>query len=141
MQDELEEKILSAFDQGWNKQQPEAMYAFCAERFVHHRPPFPDLEGVDAEMQDISETFKIFSNIRFEIHEIISAKDKVILRWTWQAKHTGQSLSLPRPPSNQDITMDGCSILLFESGKIIEEWEYADYLGFYTQLEMIPPLI
>ncbi len=140
MADELEEQILSAFDQGWNKQQPEVMCSFCAEKFIHHRPPFPALEGVDAELQDIKGTFKIFSNIHFEIHEIMIAKNNVIMRWTWQAKHTGQSVALPLPPSNQDISMQGCSILRIEEGKIIEEWEFADYLGFYTQLGMLPPL-
>jgi hypothetical protein len=36
--------------------------------------------------------------------------------------------------------MEGCSVFHMVNGKIIKEWELADYLGFFTQLGAIPPL-
>jgi len=134
MSENIKEKLWHAFDEGWNKGHTDAMYALCAQGFVHHRPPFPDLVGVQAEKLDIENSFKTFSNIRFIIHELAIVDDTAVIRWTWQAKHTGQSDDLPIPPSGKDVSMKGCSILHLNDSKIIDEWEFGDYLGFYTQL-------
>ena len=130
----------TAFDEGWNKGNLDVMLSLCAPGFIHHRPPFPDIEGLNAEKQDIENSFKTFSNIKFEIHELIVVKDCAVMRWTWGAEHTGRSAEIPSAPNGKTVSLEGCSILHLENGRIIEEWEFADYLGFFTQLGVLPPL-
>jgi predicted ester cyclase len=49
--------------------------------------------------------------------------------WTWRAKHTGQSPNLPIPATGKGVTLVGCNVSHWANGKIVEEWEYSDYLG------------
>jgi len=140
MSKELKDKLHRAFDEGWNKGNTATMYELCAANFVHHRPPLPAIENLEAEKQDIESTFMAFSDIEFMIHEMVMEGSTAVMRWTWRAKHTGQSPDLLIPPTGNEVTMEGCSVIHLIKGKIIEEWEYADYLGFFTQLGVIPPL-
>jgi len=55
-------------------------------------------------------------------------------------EHTGQSPTLPIPPTGVEVTLVGCNVSHWANGKIIEEWEFSDYLGLLTQLGVIPPL-
>lgn len=134
---EFKTRLLQAFDEGWNRDNPEAMYQLCSNNFRHHRPPYPDLIGLAAEEQDIENTHKVFSNIRFTIHELIMEENTAVMRWTWKASHTGQSTDIPITPEGLEVSMEGCSILHLEDGKIIDEWEFADNLGLLTLLGVI----
>ena len=72
--------------------------------------------------------------------EMISEGNSIAYRYSWRAKHTGQSSSLPIPPSGKEVTLGGCVVVQLADGKIIEEFEYSDYLGFLQQLGVVPPL-
>lgn len=137
----LKEKLLTGFDEGWNKGNLEAMFALCASSFVHYRPPLPPIESVAAEKQDIENTFKAFSDIQFTIHEIIVDGNTAAMRWTWHGTTRGESPDNTAPVEGMQVAMEGCSILHMDNGKIVEELEYADYLGYFTQLGVIPPII
>lgn len=135
----MKTKLLRAFDEGWNKGNIDAMVALCTPGFIHHRPPFPDISGIPAEKEDIETAFKLYSDIYFKISEIILEGDTVALRWTWQAKPKLPSDDIPSDKVGKEVSLEGCSILHLENGKIAEEWEFADYLSFYTQLGKSPP--
>ena len=47
---------------------------------------------------------------------------------------------MPIPPSGKEVTLVGCVVVRVEDGKILEEFEYADYLGFLQQLGIVPHL-
>ena len=65
---------------------------------------------------------------------------RIAYRYTWKAKHTGQSPTLPIPPTGKEVTLVGCVVVHIADGKIVEEFEYSDYLGFLQQLGVVPPL-
>ncbi len=131
---DLKEMLFRAFDEGWNKANPEAMYTLCNPGFVHYRPPFPAIESLEAEKRDVENTLKAFSDIQFTIHEIALDGDTAVMRWTWCARYTAQSPDLPIPPNGKLFTLQGCSFIHLADGKIIDEWEFADYLGYFSQL-------
>ncbi len=116
------------------------MFALCASSFVHYRSPLPPIESVTAERQDIENTFKAFSDIQFTILEIIVEGDTAVMRWTWNGTSTGESSDNTTPMGGKRVSMEGCSILHLSEEKIVEELEYADYLGYFTQLGIIPPI-
>lgn len=136
---ELKAKFLRAFNDGGNNGNTDAMYELCDIGLVHHRPPFPVIESLEAEKQDIESTFKAFPDIVFTIQELVTEGSTAVMRWTWRAKHTGQEPDLHTPPTDSEVSMQGCSVFRLANGKIILEWEFADYLGFFTQLGAIPP--
>ena len=140
MSEELKAKFRKAIEAGWNKGNLDAWDEFYAADYVHHRPPLEVFDSLEAEKQSVANTLKAFSNSEITIHEIVMEGNMSAWRWTWQAKHTGQSPSLPIPPTGKEVTLVGCNVSHWANGKVIEEWEFSDYLGFLMQLGVIPPL-
>ena len=140
MSEELKAKFRKAIEEGWNKGNLDAWDEFYAADYVHHRPPLEVFDSLEAEKQSVANTLKAFSNSEITIHEIVMEGNMSAWRWTWKAKHTGQSPSLPIPPTGKEVTLVGCNVSHWANGKVIEEWEFSDYLGFLMQLGVIPPL-
>jgi predicted ester cyclase len=111
-----------------------------AEDYVSHRPPFPDVEGLEAAKQSIAATRLAYSDIEATYDEWIAEGDAIAYRYTMRMKHTGTSPSLPVPPTGKEVVLEGCIVVHVKDGKVIEEWEYSDYLGFLQQLGVVPPL-
>ena len=140
MSEELKAKFRKAIEAGWNKGNLDAWDEFYAADYVHHRPPLEVFDSLEVEKQSVANTLKAFSNSEITIHEIVMEGNMSAFRWTWLAKHTGQSPSLPIPPTGKEVTLVGCNVSHWANGKVIEEWEFSDYLGFLMQLGVIPPL-
>jgi predicted ester cyclase len=66
--------------------------------------------------------------------------DTAVMRWTWHGTATGGASDNTTSVGGKRVSMEGCSILHLEEEKIVEELEYADYLGYFTQLGIIPPI-
>ena len=137
--EELKAKLRRAGEEAW-KGNLDALDKVYAADYVYHRPPLPDLEGLEAAKQYIADARVAYSDIQVTYDEMIHEGNTTAYRWTWWAKHTGQSPSLPIPPTGNEVTLKGCTVVHWVDGKVIEEFEYADFLGFLQQLGVVPPL-
>ena len=81
-----------------------------------------------------------FSDIQISYEEMVGEGDSLAYRYTWRARHTGQSPALGIPPTGKEALLQGCIVVHLAGGKIVEEFEYSDYLGFLQQLGVVPPL-
>lgn len=79
-----------------------------------------------------------FSDINFVVNEIFGVDDRVIKRWTFTGTHTGEFAGVPS--TGKVMTIQGVSVSRIENGKIAEELDYMDDLGFLQQLGVIPPM-
>jgi steroid delta-isomerase-like uncharacterized protein len=79
-----------------------------------------------------------FSNINFVVDEIFGADDRVVKRWTFNATHSGEFAGIPA--TGNKIILKGVSVSRIVDGKISEELDYMDDLGFLQQLGVIPPM-
>jgi len=79
-----------------------------------------------------------FSDIDFVVDEIFGKDDRLVKRWTFNATHTGEFSGIP--PTGKRITVKGVSVTRIVDGKIAEELDYMDDLGFLQQLGVIPSL-
>jgi steroid delta-isomerase-like uncharacterized protein len=79
-----------------------------------------------------------FSETKSTIHELVMEGNTVVAHWTWQAVHAGTLPNLGIPATGKQIEFSGCTIYHFRGGKIMEQWEYGDLLGFMQQLGVIP---
>jgi len=77
-----------------------------------------------------------FSDINFVVDEIFGVEDRVVKRWTFTGTHTGEFAGVP--PTGKVMTVQGVSVSRIENGKIAEELDYMDDLGFLQQLGVIP---
>jgi steroid delta-isomerase-like uncharacterized protein len=79
-----------------------------------------------------------FSDINFVVDEIFGVDDRVVKRWTFNGTHSGEFAGIPA--TGNKITLKGVSVSRIVDGKISEELDYMDDLGFLQQLGAIPPL-
>jgi steroid delta-isomerase-like uncharacterized protein len=140
MSEELKARLCQAVEEGWNTGNLDAFDDVYAADYVHYRPPLAVFHSLEEEKQSLAGTLTAYSESRITIHQMVMEGDITMWRWTWQARHTGTSPGLPIPPTGKEVTLVGCNVSRWAKGKIVEEWEYSDYLGFLMQLGVIPPL-
>ena len=138
--EELKATIRRVNDEAWNKGNLDALDELCAADFVRHKPPFPDIEGLEALKQFVAEARISYPDVQLTLHEIIVEGDMSASRWTWSGTQTGRSPSTGAPPSGKHGVLAGCSVNRWVEGKCVEEWAMGDYLGLFQQLGIIPPL-
>jgi predicted ester cyclase len=73
-----------------------------------------------------------FSDGQVAVNDTIAEEDKVFVRWTWSATHTGEFVGIG--PTGRQITVAGNSIHRFADGKFVESWVNYDSLGMMQQL-------
>jgi len=127
-------------DDAWHQRDLDAAYEIYSDDVVFQRVPFPPVVGKEANMQADAGTLAAFSDTRSTINEMVVDGDTAVLRWTWEATHTGTSPSLAIPATGKHVRIVGCSVYHFRDGKIVEQWEYGDLLGLLQQLGVIPAL-
>ncbi|TQC45233.1 ester cyclase [Rhodococcus sp. WS4] len=72
----------------------------------------------------------------WNIEEMFSAGDRVVVRWTGTGTHVGEMNGIP--PTGNTIRVDAISIHRLADGKIAETWQVWDTLGFLQQLGAVP---
>ena len=124
------------FEEFWVKGKQDVADELLAPDFVFHdccaEEPL-DLEGYK---QDVMEYVSSCSDIQATVEEIISEGDKVAVRYTWNAIHTGGLLGAP--PTDKRLTIRFITILRISDGKVVDEWDAYDSLDMNRQLGLIP---
>jgi predicted ester cyclase len=140
MSEEIKATIRRLVEEAWHKGNLDVLDEVYDANFVFHRPPFPDIEGIEAYKQYVADFRKGFPDLRFTIDEIIVEGGTSATRYTTQGTHTGQSAILRLPPTGKQVTGPLVTVAHFVDGKVVEEWSYADFLGSLQQLGVIPPM-
>ena len=138
--EELKAKIRWAGEQAWLKGNLDALDEVYCGDYVWHRSPFPDARGLEAVKKSMAGMLSAYSDIRIAYEEMIGEGNSIAYRYSWRARHTGQSPTLPIPPTGKEVTLTGCVVVHIADGKVVEEFEHSDYLGFLQQLGVVPPL-
>jgi steroid delta-isomerase-like uncharacterized protein len=139
-QDVMKDKIERAGREAWLEGNLDALDEVYAENYVWHRPPFPDASGLASVKESISSMREAYSDLQFSYDEMVAEDDSIAYRYTMHGRHTGQSPSLPIPPTGKEVMLTGTVVVHIVDGKIVEEFEFSDYLGFLQQLGVVPPL-
>ena len=87
-------------------------------------------------MVDVVSVYQTGVEGHWGIEEVMSADDKVIVRWTGSGTHVAELNGIP--PTGKKIAVDAISIHQLRDGKIAETWEVWDTLGFLQQLGVVP---
>jgi predicted ester cyclase len=70
------------------------------------------------------------------IDDEIAEADRVVHRWTWHLKHTGDFSGIPA--SGREATITGMTVVRLSAGLIVEHWAIVDSLSLMQQLGAIP---
>ena len=70
------------------------------------------------------------------IEDMIAEGDKVVTRYSVRGTHKGDFMGIPA--TGKEITFTAICISHISDGKVMEEWDEGDVLGFMRQLGAIP---
>jgi predicted ester cyclase len=113
-------------------QDPKAVDELAADDFTAHtfddlppgREPLKEaMQGAGAGVSDAS----------FEIHDVIAERDRVAVRLTTRARHTGTFMGVE--PSGNEYSIDEIHIFRVEDGKVLEHWHEFDKARLLQQLQ------
>ena len=118
----------------------DGFYSYCSADFVFTRIPFPPIVGVEANRQADEAMLVAYTEQKTTIDELVVEGDTAVMRYSWQAVHSGTSPTLPIPPTGKTVAMKGCMVFHWKEGKMVDAWDYGDLLSFLQQIGVIPPM-
>jgi len=107
---------------------------FTADHRMHD-PQVPAPDGPDG-MAAIVKVYQDGVQGHWQIEDIFSTDDKVVVRWTGSGTHVAEVNGIPA--TGKSISVDAITIHRMASGQIAETWEVWDTLGFLQQLGVVP---
>ena len=113
-------------------QEDAAIDQLVAPDFVPHTfgPMSPGREGLRAGMRRAGAGV---SEARFEIHDTIAEGDRVAVRLTTSARHTGTFMGIE--PTGNRYTIDEIHIFRVRDGQVVEHWHAFDTAALLRQLQ------
>ena len=123
-------------DEVLNQKNLDLVDEFYATDYVNHIPPNPEIRGSEGFKQFFAMQFAAFPDFHLTAEDVLAEGDKVVLRWTFTGTHEGELMGIP--PTGKQVTYTGIVINRFADGKIVEDWEIADFLGMMQQLTPPP---
>jgi steroid delta-isomerase-like uncharacterized protein len=138
MSEEHETKIRRLIDECWNQGNLDALDALYSADIVRHKPPYPALFGLAAVKRFTADARSSYPDIHLTIDEAAIAENITTIRWTFHGTLAGQSPTTGVPGIGKPVSFTGCTVSHWIDGKIVEEWEHADYLGLLQQLGVLP---
>ncbi len=98
------------------------------------RPDEPaGFEGVKRTMLWLA---TVFSDQRWEIHDVIGEGDLVAVHTTHHGRQTGELMGIP--PTGREVAYQYVHFLRFRDGKAIEHWSVRDDMTLMRQLGVVP---
>jgi predicted ester cyclase len=76
-----------------------------------------------------------FSNISYNVEDLLAVDDRVVLRVTTRASHTGAFHGIE--PTGRPVTFTGIVIYRIVGAKIAESWGELDLWGLFRQLRSV----
>jgi steroid delta-isomerase-like uncharacterized protein len=122
------------FEEVWNQRRTDTVYELMAPDGigVGQAPPGVTITS-HADFIDLHRRMlDAFAEFHITAEDIIASGDKVVVRWSCTAKHTGDSLGLPA--TNKTVKFSGISIQQYDNSKLIRGWDNWDQLSLQQQL-------
>ncbi len=139
MSEELKAKMRRVIDEAWNKGNLDVLSELYAANYVRHRPPYPDIVGLEALKKHFADTRVSYPDFHVAEEELIGEGNTTIFRGTWGGTQTGTSPATGVPGTGRKVTVPNCTVTHWENGQEVEEWSVSDWLTFFQQLGYTPP--
>lgn len=108
-----------------------------AEEIAYHGPPMVgEVRGREGFKAVLGRFRSAFPGFTTEIEDLVAEGDRVAVRHTHRAVHTGEFAGVP--PTGMPIEVPGIEILRVRDGQIVEFWHMDDFLGLMQQLGAVP---
>ena len=125
------------YDEAWNQKNLDVIDEIYAPDYVGYDPR-QVVEGSEAFKQMLQSMFLGLPDVQMTIDDIFASGDRVAVRWSTTATHTGDLMGIP--PSGKDAGVMGLMIYRLENGMIVEHWCVWDFFGMMQSIGVIPPM-
>lgn len=121
------EDVVRAYFDAWSEGDAEAIRDLVSDDYRGHVHALEGTEERDADelASVVGNHADAFSDVDYELHELIAHNGCVAVRATMHAAHD---------ETGREGEIDGIAIMRFEGDRIVEEWSSWDYLNLANQL-------
>lgn len=123
------------YEQMCNERKNEMAWELFTPGHRFHDPQVPAADGPSG-VAEVVAVYQEGVEGHWEIEDILSAGDKVVVRWTGSGTHVREVNGIP--PTGIAVQVDAISIHRLEGGRIAETREVWDTLGFLQQVGVVP---
>jgi steroid delta-isomerase-like uncharacterized protein len=121
------------YEEAWNGGRFDVIDEAFADDYVRHDLRPTEAAPGPAGQRAIVQAFRnAFPDLRFEVALLVGEGEFVVGRWTASGTHTGPWGGIE--PTGKTANLTAVNIFRFETGKVVELWNYRDDLGFMEQL-------
>ena len=115
------------FEEAFNNRNIAIVDELIAPDFINHNASFK-VRGIEGVKRSIAAQFEAFPDIHTTIEDLISERDKVVVR----ARDR-----FTRPTDGKLVELTWIEILRLENGKLAEAWVEADMSAFLPQVNEV----
>jgi steroid delta-isomerase-like uncharacterized protein len=125
------------FEQLWNRKKIDTIDRLFAPDGLAHGLAGEVMRGPDA-FRPFYQTFNAaFPDMHIEVLQTVAQGDMVVAHNRVTGIHTGASLGMA--PTGRNVVFEGTSIARVVDDKIVESWNFYDFLSMYQQLGVSAP--
>lgn len=127
------ELVRKFYQEVWNERK-----AQCVEKYLSPSHALVDPNAIDtktgpeAYKEVVTRFMRAFSNLKFEVQEMVCEKDKVVASWMISGVHSGEYNGMA--PTNKKLSVEGISIHQIADGKIMDTYSVWDTLGLMKKV-------
>jgi predicted ester cyclase len=136
MDHDLKEICRRTWEEIFPARDVDALAEVIASDCIQHgaRPGEPKgFEGVKRTMLWLGQ---VFSDQRWEIHQMVREDDTVVVHCTHHGRHTGELMGIP--PTGREVAYSYVHIVRFRDGQGAEHWSVRDDMTLMRQLGVLP---
>jgi len=127
------ELVKKFYQEVWNERKAQCVEKYLSPSHALVDPNATDTKtGPEAYKTVLARFLRAFSNLKFEVQEMVCEKDKVVASWMITGVHSGEYNGLA--PTNKKITVEGISIHQIADGKIMDTYSVWDTLGLMKKV-------
>jgi predicted ester cyclase len=126
--EEFVRSVILKMQDGFNDRNDRAIEEVLDDHFIDHS----HMLGRMDIRQRIARVQEAFPDARFEVKDFLIQGPAVAWTWTIRGTHAKEILGVE--PTGKQVSLPGMSMALFQHGKAIEHWEFADIPQLLAQL-------
>jgi predicted ester cyclase len=133
--------VRALFSDLYTRNEAEAADRLLASDFVNHEGAAERSPGPQGAKETAAWLHASFSDLRFDIEDVISDGDSVVVRLTMSGRHTGAAGPFAEMPvTDRTFRTRQIHIWRVADGKVTDHWAVRDDLGWMTQLGLLSAL-
>jgi steroid delta-isomerase-like uncharacterized protein len=122
------------YDEVWNQGSEASLEALLHADARAHDFPYPgDIQDRGSFQQSVRHLRSIFGEFHVTVHEVVANDDLAFIRWSVDARHTGDGLGFPA--THRPVAVSGMTMVRVRDGQIEEGWNAFDFTRVVHDLQ------